>query len=144
MLVGTEMDDIDFLRAAEELGATFVIEDNCAGTRYFWNEVVPQEDRLAAIAARYIDRLPCPSKDWSEHNRFGDILDFARDYGVQGVLLHQQKFCDTNAFEVPSLQRMFDEHNIPTIFLEFDMTVPFGQFRTRIEAFLEMLTLEVS
>ncbi|UCG84408.1 MAG: 2-hydroxyacyl-CoA dehydratase [Dehalococcoidia bacterium] len=139
MLVGSEMDDVDFIRTTEELGATFVIEDHCTGTRYFWNEVIPEEDRLAAIAARYIDRQPCPSKDWSEHYRFPTILEFARDYNVQGVLLHQQKFCDTNAFDVPALQRMFDGEGIPTIFLEFDMTVPFGQFRTRIEAFLEML-----
>ena len=139
MLVGSEMDDIDFIRMTEDLGATFVIEDHCTGTRYFWNEVIPDDDRLAAIAARYIDRQPCPSKDWTEHYRFPTILEFARDYNVQGVLLHQQKFCDTNAFDVPALQRMFDENGIPTIFLEFDITVPFGQFRTRMEAFLEML-----
>jgi len=139
MLVGSEMDDIDFIRTTEELGATFVIEDHCTGTRYFWNEVAPEEDRLAAIAARYIDRPPCPSKDWSDHYRFPAILELARYYNVQGVLLHQQKFCDTNAFDVPALQRMFAENGIQTILLEFDVTVPFGQFRTRIEAFLEML-----
>ncbi|UCC59988.1 MAG: 2-hydroxyacyl-CoA dehydratase, partial [Dehalococcoidia bacterium] len=48
MLVGSEMDDVDFIRTTEELGATFVIEDHCTGTRYFWNEVIPEEDRLAA------------------------------------------------------------------------------------------------
>ncbi len=37
---------------------------------------------------------------------------------------------------------MFKEINMPTLFLEFDMTIPWGQFRTRVEAFLEMLMFE--
>jgi len=38
---------------------------------------------------------------------------------------------------------MFKENDIPTVTLEFDVTVPFGQFRTRVEAFIEMAELEV-
>lgn len=143
MLVGSEMDDINFVRLVEELGATFVIDEHCSGTRYFWNEVVPEDDRLAAIAARYIDRVPCPPKDWPEQRRLPFILSLARDYNVQGVLLYQQKFCDPHEFDIPALQRMFAENNIPTLFLEFDVTVPWGQFRTRVEAFLETVALDL-
>ncbi|MCL4368035.1 MAG: 2-hydroxyacyl-CoA dehydratase, partial [Actinobacteria bacterium] len=46
MTVGSENDDPDFLEMAESLGATVVIDDQCAGSRFFWNEAVPQEDRL--------------------------------------------------------------------------------------------------
>ncbi|MEE9377076.1 MAG: 2-hydroxyacyl-CoA dehydratase family protein [Candidatus Lokiarchaeia archaeon] len=35
-----------------------------------------------------------------------------------------------------------NEVGIPTIFLEFDVTVPIGQFKTRVEAFLEILREE--
>jgi benzoyl-CoA reductase subunit C len=28
---------------------------------------------------------------------------------------------------------------MPTLFLEFDVTVPIGQFKIRVEAFLEMI-----
>jgi benzoyl-CoA reductase/2-hydroxyglutaryl-CoA dehydratase subunit BcrC/BadD/HgdB len=38
---------------------------------------------------------------------------------------------------------MFKDNNIATLVLEFDVTIPFGQFRTRIEAFLEILELEL-
>jgi benzoyl-CoA reductase subunit C len=62
---------------------------------------------------------------------------------VQGALLYQQKFCDPHEFDIPSLQQMFKDDDIPTLILEFDVTVPFGQFRTRIEAFLEMAELEI-
>lgn len=143
MMIGSEMDDVEFVRLAEGLGATFVIDEHCSGTRYFWDEVSPEDDRLAAIAARYVDRVPCPPKDWPERRRLPFILKLAQEYDVQGVLLYQQKFCDPHEFDVPALQEMFKENDIPTLFLEFDVTVPWGQFRTRVEAFLETLELEL-
>jgi benzoyl-CoA reductase subunit C len=143
MLIGSEMDDIEFVRLVEGLGATFVIDEHCSGTRYFWDEVTPEDDPLAAIAARYIDRIPCPPKDWPERRRLPFILKMAKEYNVQGVLLYQQKFCDPHEFDIPALQQMFKANNIPTLFLEFDVTVPWGQFRTRVEAFLETIVLEL-
>ena len=143
MIIGSEMDDVEFVRLVEGLNATFVIDEHCSGTRYFWDEVGPEDDRLAAIAARYVDRVPCPPKDWPERHRLPFILKLAQDYDVQGVLLCQQKFCDPHEFDIPPLQEMFKKNNIPTLFLEFDVTVPWGQFRTRVEAFLETLELEL-
>ncbi|TET15859.1 MAG: benzoyl-CoA reductase [Dehalococcoidia bacterium] len=143
MLIGSEMDDIEFIRLVEGLNTTFVIDEHCSGTRYFWNEVIPEDDRLAAIAARYIDRPACPPKDWPERRRLAFILELAQDYNAQGVILFQQKFCDPHEFDIPPLQQLFTENDIPTLFLEFDITVPWGQFRTRVEAFLETLELEL-
>jgi len=137
MIVGSEDDDIEFLEMVESLGATFVIDDHCTGSRYFWNEVIPQEDRLSAIAARYVDRPACPSKDWPKRTRLPHILKLARDYNVNGALLIQQKFCDPHELDIPALTSFLKENGIPTYFLEFDMTVPLGPFRTRVEAFLE-------
>jgi len=36
------------------------------------------------------------------------------------------------------------ENGLPTLALEVDVTTPVGQFRTRLEAFLETLELEVA
>ncbi len=142
MILGSEDDDTEFLRMVESLGATFVIDDHCTGSRYFWNEVIPQEDRLLAIAARYIDRPPCPSKDWPERKRFSHILKLAKEYKVQAALLIQQKFCDPHELDIPAIERMLKENGLSTYFFEFDITVPVGQFKTRAEAFLEMLKVE--
>lgn len=141
MILGSEDDDAEFLRMVESIGATFVIEDHCTGSRYFWNEVIPQEDRLSAIAARYIDRPPCPSKDWPERSRLPYILKLAKDYNVEGVLLIQQKFCDPHELDIPAIRSHLEKNGIPTYFLEFDVTVPVGQFKTRVEAFLETFQL---
>lgn len=143
MMIGSEMDDIVFVRMMEELGCTVVTDEHCTGSRYFWDDVIPQEDRLAAIAERYINRWPCPAVSSDFSSRMERVLQHAKDWDVQGVLLYQQKFCDPHEFDIPSLQKIFKENDIPTLILEFDVTIPFGQFRTRIEAFLEMAELEV-
>jgi benzoyl-CoA reductase subunit C len=144
MLIGSENDDIEFVRLIESLGARVVIDDHCTGTRYFWNEVIPTEDRLKSIADRYLNRPPCPLKDLVERDRFSFIMNLAKDYQIQGVFFLQQKFCDPHEFDNPPLVSLFKENQIPTLFLELDTTVPAGQFRTRIEAFLELLQLEIT
>jgi len=143
MMVGSEMTDVPFVRQVEELNCTFVADEHCSGSRYFWDEVVPQDDRIAAIAARYITRWPCPAIGRPPNARFERTLAMAKEWDVQGILLYQQKWCDPHEFDIPKMLAMFKENNIPTVVLEFDVTVPFGQFRTRIEAFLEMVELEV-
>lgn len=139
MLIGSENDDTTFVKMVEGLGADIVIDEHCTGTRYFWNEVEPQEDRLAAIAARYIDRPPCPAKDWPDRRRIPHILSLAKDYGVQGAVLIQQKFCDPHEFDMPAIAESLKKEGVPSYNLEFDVTVPLGQFKIRMEAFLEML-----
>jgi benzoyl-CoA reductase subunit C len=142
MIIGSEDDDREFIEMVEEkmtLPATIVIEEHCTGSRYFWNEVIPQEDRIMAIGARYLDRVPCPSKDWPERLRFPHILDLAKEYNVEGVITMQQKFCDPHELDMPVLMKFLEDNGYPSYFLEFEITVPLGQFSTRVEAFLETM-----
>jgi len=141
MTLGSENDDTEFVNMVESLGATFVIDEHCTGSRYFWNEVIPEDDRLSAIAARYIDRPACPSKDWPERTRLPHILKLAKDYNVQGALLIQQKFCNPHGMDIPDIKKNLEKNGVSTLFLEFDITVPAGQFKTRVEAFLETFQL---
>lgn len=146
MTVGSENDDVEFLSMIEHkmvLPATVVTDDHCTGTRYFWQEIIPEEDRLQAIATRYIARTPCPCKDFPELRRFNNLLKLAKEWRVEGVLLMQQKFCDPHEIDIPSLKDFFEENGFPTYFLELDVTVPVGQFSTRVEAFIESLTLDI-
>jgi len=142
MILGSEDDDIDFLRMVESSGATFVTDDHCTGTRYFWNNVEGDGDLLARIADRYVTRVPCPTKDWPNRTRVPHALDLARAYGAQGVVVMQQKFCDPHEADTPALTKALNHAGLKTLFLEFDVTVPIGQFKVRVEAFLEMLQEE--
>jgi benzoyl-CoA reductase subunit C len=142
MLVGSEDDDIPFIQMIESLGAVVVTDEHCTGTRYFWNEVELDSDIHLSLARRYIDRPACPSKDWPDRTRIPHVLGLARDYDAKGVILIQQKFCDPHELDIPALKKALENAGIPTLILEFDVTVPLGQFRIRVEAFLEMLSQE--
>jgi benzoyl-CoA reductase subunit C len=142
MIIGSEDDDIEFINMVESCGATFVVDEHCTGTRYFWNQVEPRDDRLEAIAARYIDRVPCPTKDWEDRKRIPHILELAEKWNVAGAIVMQQKFCDPHELDTVAIRKALHEKGIKTLFLEFDVTVPVGQFKVRVEAFLEMLSDE--
>lgn len=143
MLIGSENDDTEFVKMVESCGATVVVDDHCTGSRYFWNEVeMNGHGPIEAIARRYIERPRCPTKDWPERSRLPHILGLAKDYGAQGAVALQQKFCDPHELDNPAILAHLKSHGIPGLALELDVTVPAGQFRTRVEAFLEMLGQE--
>ncbi len=143
MILGSEDDDTEFVAMVEDLGARIVIDEHCTGTRYFYEEVNTNGDALASIAERYVNRVPCPSKDWPERTRLDHIIKLAKEYDVQGVIVMQMKFCDPHELDTPAIKEALENDvGIPTIFLEFDVTVPIGQFKTRVEAFLEIIREE--
>jgi len=142
MFIGSENDDIPFIELVEMVGATVVQDDHCTGTRYFWNLVDPQDDRMTAIADRYIQRPACPAKDWEKRTRFDHILELAREWDVEGAVIIQQKFCDPHETDMVPLRAFLDDNDIPNLMLEFDATNPLGPFRIRVEAFLEMIGSE--
>lgn len=142
MILGSEDDDIPFIKMIESVGGTIIIDDHCVGTRYFWNNVSENENSLEAIARRYCERPACPSKDWMTRTRITHLLKLAKDYDVKGAVVIQQKFCDPHELDIPAITKAFNDADIKTLFLEFDVTVPIGQFKIRCEAFLEMLQEE--
>ena len=143
MILGSEDDDTEFVAMVESLGARFVIDDHCTGTRYFNTLVNTNGDPLGSIAERYINRIPCPSKDWPQRTRLDHIVQLAKEYDVQGAIIMQMKFCDPHELDTVVIKETLEKDlGIQTLFLEFDVTVPIGQFKTRVEAFLEIIREE--
>jgi benzoyl-CoA reductase subunit C len=142
MLIGSENDDIDYVRLIESLGSIVVIDESCTGSRYFWNECRLDADPLDAIASRYIERPPCPAKDLPEHRRFSYIVEMIRDFRIEGVIMTLQRFCHNHETEIPGLQALFEKEGIPVLQLEYSFIAPPNWYRNRIEAFLEMIRSE--
>ena len=138
IMLGSENDDVEFIEMVEECEATIVQDDHCSGTRSFWDEVEDGGDPLTRIASRYVNRLPCPTKDWPARRRVDRILEFAREWNARGAIIIQQKFCDPHELDIPAIKKALEAEDIKVLFLELDVTVPVGQFKVRAEAFLEM------
>lgn len=139
MLLGSEVSNTDLIDMIESTGATVVIDRLSFGTNYIWNNVVPDEDRLLAIAYRYMDKPRSPVKDESYRRRVNEIVSLAIDYNVQGVVYAVQKFCIPHQQDRPPILKDFGHRLVPVHEIEYDDTLPAGEFRTRLEAFVDMI-----
>ena len=145
---GNEIDDIAFIRLVEESGAHVVMDDLCTGSRFFWDEVPETADPLDGITTRYIN-IHCPRSNVPQtggreedlENRYGYIRNFISDWQVNSVIFYIVRYCDTCELEGPDLREYLNSLKLPVLMIEDDYsTSTIGQLRTRIQAFLEMIT----
>ncbi len=150
MVVGSTVDNHDFMSLVEESGANVVVDSLCIGTREFWPQTEITADPLEGIADRYLKKINCPRTYFERRKgdtykddletRFGDIGRFVRDYAVDGVILYMYKYCDPFGFEIPARKAYIESLNVPVLYLEDEyLAGSTGRLRTRIQAFLEMI-----
>lgn len=140
MLLGSVNNDFKLIELIEDCGARIVIDDYCTGNRYYQNQVLAEGNHLAALANRMIEQPPCPLKDLSsERLRGKHISKLIDEYRVDGVVYTIQRQCDSHGLDYPSIQSLTDNKAVPMLKLELEHPSTIGQYRTRIEAFIEML-----
>jgi benzoyl-CoA reductase/2-hydroxyglutaryl-CoA dehydratase subunit BcrC/BadD/HgdB len=103
---------------------------------------------LRGLSARYLGEVACPrtykqrtgSYKEDMDNRFGYLMDLAKEYDAKGVVLYIIRYCDTFELDAPGVRDYFQDEGIPVLHIEDDYSVStIGQLRTRIQAFLEMI-----
>lgn len=126
----------------EGLNAQVVVEETCTGTRYFENEVSTQGDTIEALVKNLADRylqINCACFTPNDA-RCDDIIKYARDYNVDGVIYYNLSFCHNYSVEYHKVEKALKEKSIPVMMIETDYsTEDSGQIKTRVEAFLEMI-----
>jgi bzd-type benzoyl-CoA reductase N subunit len=139
ILVGAVLDDPVVLTIIEELGARIVGDDLCTGSRYFAQPVEADDDPIAALADRYLHRLPCPAKYHPDHERGEHLLKLIHETRADGIVFVLQKFCDPHAFDYAMIKEKLDAAAVPHLRLEMEHAPAPDQWRTRLQAFLEMI-----
>jgi len=130
----------DIFDLVEKSGGVIVADDFCTGARYASGQVNLQDDLLSAIADRYAERIVCPAKHSGCFSRGDHVLRLAKEKQVDGVIFLYLKFCDPHAFDYPYMKELLTQAGIPSMLFEIEDQLPSeGQFKTRCEAFLEML-----
>ena len=140
MVTGSVMNNPEFIKSIEDLGALVVTDELCTSTRY-WSDPVVLGDRspLEAIAQRYLNNFPCARMVPSD-GRFDRILNLVRDYNVDGVISQVIRYCVPYAHDLPLITEKLKGVGVPTLSLDVEYgTSGSGQIRTRVQAFLEML-----
>lgn len=126
----------------ESLGAPVVVEELCTGTRFFEHPVDESgttiDEQIHNLAARYMKtNCACFTPN---PGRIDDILRLVEEYKVDGVIDCNLQFCGIYATESHLIQQALKKAGIPILHVETDYSdQDFGQLRTRVEAFLEMI-----
>jgi len=149
LLYGCVVDDEPLFSLVEECGAQIVMDDTAIGTRSFWFQVEPGADLMASLARTYLEGILCPrtvvpkiTKPYQERleERFGYLVDYAKEYNAAGFILELIRYCDCHEFEFPDLRDYLQGLGYQVLILDDDYTVGSVQrVKTRIEAFLETL-----
>ncbi|TAK36355.1 MAG: 2-hydroxyacyl-CoA dehydratase [Chloroflexota bacterium] len=150
LLHGCVVDNLPLLELLESFDSRIVIDDQPIGTRTFWFQVRTDGDPLLALSEAYLKAVRCPRtmmverKNFEEglKQRFEYLVDYAREFNVQGVVLHILRFCDPHQFDNPDLTNYLKAQGLSSVTLDEDYTVGnIGRLKTRVEAFIETLTL---
>jgi len=147
-LVGSEIDDPDFIKLVEETGAFVCVDRYCYGSFPGRDPIVltDDEDALTQICRQYMYRGQCPrymnTAKLLERRSYVDKL--AREYGADGILYEQVKFCDPWAYDrMLGSHIMRNEYGYPVLSIDRPYTVSgIGQLRTRIQAFIESVEIK--
>lgn len=141
MLIGSAMDDPEYLKIIEDKGGLIVTDVQCFGSRYLWDYVaLDGKNPLKALSNSYLNRVVCP-RMCDMHVELKDlIIKMAEEYKVDGIVFTKMRNCDSWGGESMFIDSKIKKAGIPLLDLEREEIVTnAGQVGIRIEAFLEMI-----
>ena len=148
-IVGSEIDDVDFIRLVEECGAYVCIDRFCYGSLPGRNPIVlnDEEDALTQVCRHYMNSIQCPRyMDTAKMNaRRAYVNDLAKEYNAEGIIYEQIKFCDPWAYErMMGSHILHDEYHYPVLSIDrpYNVGASIGQLCTRVQAFVESLEIK--
>ena len=141
LFYGCINDDVTLIRLIEETSAHVVMDDTCIGARSFLGRVTNGDDPLAGFVRYYFTGFQCPrTYRGTDRSRFDYLIQAARQFQAQGVVLYMLSFCDPHKLDLVDVRRYLEDAGLPSLVLEDDYTLTnLESMRTRIQAFVEMV-----
>ena len=149
LLVGSEVDDSGLVKLIEECGAFVCCDRFCFGS-YPGRESIElkdDEDALTQVCRHYIQHCQCPRMMNQEkvYGRKKYVADLAKEYGADGIIYEQVKFCDPWAYERMLGSAMLQaDYGYPVLSVDrpYNVAASVGQMRTRVQAFGESVEIK--
>ena len=148
VVVGSETDDTDLIKLIEESGAYVCADRYCYGSLPGRDPIIlnDDEDALTQICRQYMQRGQCPRYMNTEKmiSRRQYVADLAKEYGADGIIYQQMKFCDPWAYEkMLGSHILREDFGYPVLAVDRPYAVAgSGQLRTRVQAFVESVELK--
>ena len=147
-IVGSEIDDPNLTKLIEGCGALVVSDRYCFGSTP-GREVIElndDEDALTQICRHYMEVSECARyiADEKVLQRRETADRLAKEFGAEGIIYEQMKYCDYWGFERALVSHiMHDEYGWPVLSIDrLYNNGNSGQLRTRVQAFVESLEIK--
>lgn len=141
---GIITDNPGLLEVFDEYDVCIVADDVAHESRGFKVDIdMSIEDPMMALADQFarMDEDPI-LYDPDIWKRPKYVLDLALDNDADGCLLFMMNFNDTEEMEYPSLKQAYEKAGVPLIKMGYDQQmIDFGQVKTQLETFREMVEL---
>jgi benzoyl-CoA reductase/2-hydroxyglutaryl-CoA dehydratase subunit BcrC/BadD/HgdB len=131
----------ELLRLLDDLQVTVGEDDllNCG--RRLLVPPVAAVDPFESLADAYFLMPPCTTRNGSIQERVDHLLRKVERSGAAGVIFWIVKFCEPELFDLPQIVEAMKRNGLATLILDSELhQAPSGQMRTRIEAFVEMVS----
>ena len=148
VIVGSEIDDPEFVKTVVQSGALVVADRFCFGALPGRQEIPLREGEpaLRQICRFYQQSSQCPR--YMARDKVLDRREFVyrlvKEYHADGVLYEALKFCEFWGYERPLASHILtEEMGVPTVCVDRQYTgSASGQLRTRVQAFVESLEIK--
>lgn len=124
-----------------ENGIAIVADDLAQESRQFRTPARQSGDAISRMAWRIMDQRGCAFLYEAEKTRGQMLLNMVKQNRARAVIAMQMKFCDPEEYDYPIYKAELENAGIPLLYLETEQQMDsFGQIRTRIQSFAEMLS----
>ena len=147
-IVGSEIDDPSLTKLIEGCGALVVSDRYCFGSTPGREliELNDDEDALTQVCRHYMEVSECARwiSDEKVLQRRETADRLAKEFGAEGIIYEQMKYCDYWGFERALVSHiMHDEYGWPVLSVDrLYNNGNSGQLRTRVQAFVESLEIK--
>ncbi|MDM8001698.1 MAG: 2-hydroxyacyl-CoA dehydratase family protein [Bacteroidota bacterium] len=140
MVVGGHLHDAEFIHIIESQGGLVVADRFCTGSIPGITPVHVNGDPVRALAEHSFEKTLCPRMMEDFDTRLKTIIDTAREYHVDGIVIEIIKFCDLWGVDAMPLVIALRKQGIPVLKLEREYRLGGeGQLHTRVQAFIESM-----
>ena len=142
MLVGSVVDNVDFIQLIENSGAFISSDFICFGTRNFYDNP-PYDENLSPlenIVKRVYYRISCPRMMDDHEKRLQFLEDEIKRAKIDGVILQRINNCDLHGCDNMLFTHDLKDLDIPVLNIDRESyQADTTRLQTRIEAFIEMI-----
>jgi benzoyl-CoA reductase/2-hydroxyglutaryl-CoA dehydratase subunit BcrC/BadD/HgdB len=141
MMIGSALDNPEYIKVIEDKGGLVVADALCFGTRAFGEKIViDDKDVLGSVADYYLTRNTCPRALDNRPAMHKEIVDACKEYNVQGIVYEKMQNCECWGGEAYYLEPDLKAIGVPMLQVEREEQMAnAGQLAIRAEAFVEML-----